>query len=363
VAGRAVTPRCALPGQVKAMLSPPGGPVRAELEPVTAALTRGEPELALKWLEGQAARKLLPVLAAGKGSVTHDALDKLGPARSTAYLRAALVAAGVLPWRDEHLAAFERWLPGALAKVSDDQDRRVIRSYATWGPLRRPRRQSSRRPLSRGQQVTARSDVQAAIRLTGWLRERESQPGRLSAGRHRRVAHLGGARPVPGPQLPRLVHGARPRRRRRDPREHEGSRPGRDLPRRGPPVEHRQGPAARPRARDGRPRRRLPGAPLRAAAHPDRRPHARPRRRDARRPEPCPGKGPCRAPRAAGRADPRAHRPATRSHRHRARRGQHLAGRSARSNSAPASAGSASLSVPGGRQRSSTSPPSFPPPC
>ena len=166
-------PRCALPGQVKAMLSPPGGPVRTELEPVAAALTRGKPELALKWLEGQAARKLLPALAAGKGPVTHDALDQLAPARSTAYLRAALVAAGVLPWRDEHLAAFERWLPGALAKVSDDQDRRVIRSYATWGPLRRLRRESSRRPLSRGQQVTARSDVQAAIRLTCWLRERD----------------------------------------------------------------------------------------------------------------------------------------------------------------------------------------------
>jgi hypothetical protein len=63
-------------------------------------------------------------------------------------------------------------LPGALRKVADDQDRRIICSYATWGPLRRLRRQSSRHPLNHGQQMVARSDVQPAIRLAGCLRDR-----------------------------------------------------------------------------------------------------------------------------------------------------------------------------------------------
>jgi hypothetical protein len=166
-------PGCALPGQARATLAPPGQPMRADLEPVAAALTRGDAALALKWLEGQAARRLLAALAAGTGPVTHHVLDQLGPARNTAYLRAALVDAGTLPRRDEYLAAFERWLPGALAGVADSEDCKIIRSYATWEPLRRLRRQSSRRPLNHGQQMVARSDVQAAIRLAGWLRARK----------------------------------------------------------------------------------------------------------------------------------------------------------------------------------------------
>ena len=151
--------------------------MRADLEPVAAALTRGDPALALKWLEGQAARQLLTALAAGTGPVTHHVLDQLGPARNTAYLRAALVDAGTLPRRDEYLAAFERWLPGALAGVAGSEDRKVIRSYATWGPLRRLRCQSSRRPLNHGQQMAARSGIQAAIRLAGWLRARNLSLG------------------------------------------------------------------------------------------------------------------------------------------------------------------------------------------
>lgn len=170
-------PRCALPGQARAMLARPGQPMRAELEPVAAALTRGDPAPALKWLESQAARRLLAALAAGTEPVTHDALDQLGSAKTTAYLRAALVDAGTLPWRDEYLAAFERWLPGALADVADSEDRRIIRSYATWGPLRRLRRQSSRRPLNHSRQAVARSDIQAAIRLSGWLRARKLSLG------------------------------------------------------------------------------------------------------------------------------------------------------------------------------------------
>jgi hypothetical protein len=154
------------------MLVPPCGPLRAELENVAAALTRSDPARALKWLEGQAARRLLAALAARTGPVTHAALDQIGSAKGTAYLRAALVDTGALPGRDEHLAAFERWLPGALRQVGDDQDRRIVRSYATWEPLRRLRRQSSRHPLNHGQQMLARCDVQAAIRLAAWLHAR-----------------------------------------------------------------------------------------------------------------------------------------------------------------------------------------------
>lgn len=42
------------------------------------------------------------------------------------------MAAGLLPMRDEQLAAFERWLQRALSGIDDASDQRLIRSY-TWG--------------------------------------------------------------------------------------------------------------------------------------------------------------------------------------------------------------------------------------
>jgi hypothetical protein len=164
---------CAAPGQVRAMLSVPGQPMRADLEPVADALTRTAPASLLKWLESRPARQVLAAVAVRPGPVTHTALDQIQPSRAVAPLRAALMAAGLLPMRDEQLAAFERWLQRALSGIDDDSDQRLIRSYVTWGPLRRLRRTSARQLLTHGQQVVARSEVQAAIRITRWLRGRQ----------------------------------------------------------------------------------------------------------------------------------------------------------------------------------------------
>lgn len=163
---------CAAPGQVRVMLSVPGQPMRADLEPVADALTRTAPASLLKWLESRPARRVLAAVAARPGPVTHAALDQIQPSRAVTPLRAALVAAGLLPVRDEQLAAFERWLQRTLSAIDPSDDQRLIRSYVTWGPLRRLRRASARQPLTHGQQVVARSEVQAAIRITQWLRGR-----------------------------------------------------------------------------------------------------------------------------------------------------------------------------------------------
>ena len=164
---------CAAPGQVRALLSLAGQPIRADLEPVADALIRTAPVSLLKWLESGSARRVLAAVAASRGPVTHASLDQIQPSRAVGPLRAALVAAGLLPLRDEQLAAFERWMQRALPRVTDANDRRIIRSYVRWGPLRRLRRASARRPLTYGQQVTARSEVRAAIRLAQWLRSRQ----------------------------------------------------------------------------------------------------------------------------------------------------------------------------------------------
>jgi hypothetical protein len=102
--------------------------------------------------------------------LTHEALDRFPPSQAIEYLRKALAASHVLPPRDEYLATFERWIPRALAAVSDLGERRVIRRFAVWHQLRRLRARAGRGSLTPAQAQRARAGVRAAIALTAWLR-------------------------------------------------------------------------------------------------------------------------------------------------------------------------------------------------
>jgi hypothetical protein len=73
------------------------------------------------------------------------------PPQAIDHLRKVLVAGNVLPQRDEYLAAFERWTSPAVDKVSDPQERRIIRRFALWHQLRHLRTRAERGSLTRGQ--------------------------------------------------------------------------------------------------------------------------------------------------------------------------------------------------------------------
>ncbi|MBV9192646.1 MAG: hypothetical protein JO168_00775 [Solirubrobacterales bacterium] len=60
-----------------------------------------------------------------------------GEGSAVAYLRAALVAHGALPERDETSAGFDRWLARTLAGLPDGPDRAVVTAFATWQVARR----------------------------------------------------------------------------------------------------------------------------------------------------------------------------------------------------------------------------------
>jgi hypothetical protein len=156
---------CAAPVVLRRALTRPDGTVRTELEPVIAVLLAGEAAALLHWLQRPSIKTFLADLAAAAGPITHSTLDQAPPAR-TQMLRSALVAAGVLPPRDDYLIAIERRLDRRIATVTHDEDRQTLRSYTNWFHLRRLRRLS---PITRGQTNTVWATVAAATRLLQWL--------------------------------------------------------------------------------------------------------------------------------------------------------------------------------------------------
>ena len=106
---RGYCPRCSLRRRADALLAGPDGTVPAPLSAVrdaivAAASARG----ALNWLRKGAGAPVLAAIARGDLELSHPALDGWPAQRPADYVRALLVAHGVLP------AATRRW-PGSNA--------------------------------------------------------------------------------------------------------------------------------------------------------------------------------------------------------------------------------------------------------
>jgi hypothetical protein len=163
---------CVRAADLRDVLSPPGGLIRPELEPVFEALLKPPPRTVLHWIHKMAARRaVLQALATERGPVTHEFLDCFAAARSVEYLRAALVAAGALPARDEQLARLERWLVATVARVSSAEERRILRNYTNWQPLRRLRRLPAGQLVTHGRAETVRVEIRNVARLLEWLHD------------------------------------------------------------------------------------------------------------------------------------------------------------------------------------------------
>jgi hypothetical protein len=97
--------RCSLRRQAADLLSDRTGQVPAELaavfEAICAARTRRS---ALNWLRNGAGAGILADIAAARLATTHDALDRHSRWRAADHLRQMLIAGGVLPPRNEQLA-------------------------------------------------------------------------------------------------------------------------------------------------------------------------------------------------------------------------------------------------------------------
>ncbi|MFI8234900.1 hypothetical protein ACIGDI_39510 [Streptomyces sp. NPDC085900] len=167
---------CVRDQQVRDALSR-DGVMRPDLQPVHDVLVAGGPKAGLNWLAQPSARTIVDALAEGTCPLTHEGLDTLLPNKSVAYLRAALVTAGVLPTRDEQFATLDRWIASATEAVPDADERKLVRRFATWHHLRRLRRQAAKHPVTTTQATTVRASIRAAVGLLVWLREQGTELG------------------------------------------------------------------------------------------------------------------------------------------------------------------------------------------
>ncbi|MGW4049546.1 hypothetical protein ACWENA_01845 [Streptomyces sp. NPDC004779] len=160
--------RCAVADHLTTFISGLPPEPAAQLGPLHQALLTAEsPRTVLTWLRNSQSARLLRDIAASGQPLTHADLHTLavstgrGGAQSTDYLRSLLVAYGILPDRDEHLAGIERHLARALQR--HPQYAPVLRPYVRWSALPRARRRAARSPSTRGRTTWAATRMNAAV--------------------------------------------------------------------------------------------------------------------------------------------------------------------------------------------------------
>lgn len=168
-------PRCALRRRAAVLLGAGGDLIPPTLAPVyEAIIATDNPRSALNWLGRDSGAALLAAMAAGTLALSHQTLDAHHRPRAAGYLRAVLVANGVLPARDEALLATERFLTDTLATTRSPADRRLVHAYATWRVLNRLRRSAQRGDRPRTYTRHAHLNISAAARFLDWLSEQET---------------------------------------------------------------------------------------------------------------------------------------------------------------------------------------------
>lgn len=175
--GRCV--RCALAKRAAALLAGP----RPELTRVyDAIVATSQPYSAHNWIRSAAAAAILERIASGSLPLTHEALDAETHVKAAGFLRQLLVANDVLAARDDALVVLETWVTTQLSNVADANQRRMLRSYATWRVLRGARTRAASTPRARTPTAHAKVYLTAAISFTAWLNQRGVELGECGQG-------------------------------------------------------------------------------------------------------------------------------------------------------------------------------------
>jgi hypothetical protein len=160
--------------ELRARAGPDRGPrLAAYLDALQAS---ANPHSTLRWMQ-MPAFALVEDVVEGRLRLSHRAFDEYqgtqGEGCAIAYLRAALVAHGALPTRDETAAAFERWLARTLPTLCDGPDRATVTAFATWQVARRLTATTARHNGTPPPSAVkhARNQIRQAIALTTWLEQ------------------------------------------------------------------------------------------------------------------------------------------------------------------------------------------------
>lgn len=164
--------RCVLADRVGQLLAD-SGPAASQLARVMDTLIGAlKPITVLRWLYRHPAASLLARLAVEHGELTHGLLDTLPQDKGTRYARELLVAGGLLPARNEHLAQLALWAERVVAALPPHQ-LRVIRPFAEWGVVRDARRRAERGRYTSAAASGDRVDIRTAVRFLAWLDKQE----------------------------------------------------------------------------------------------------------------------------------------------------------------------------------------------
>jgi hypothetical protein len=162
--------RCALVRRAGELLHADDEQIPPALVPIhDAIIATPTPRTALNWLRNGAGAAVLADLAAGTTPISHAALDTHPRRRGADYLRHVMVAAGVLPARDEGLARLEAWVATLLTGVEQPEHRRLLHTYATWRVLRRLRRRAAQNTTTPTPTGYPRTPLLVATRFLAWL--------------------------------------------------------------------------------------------------------------------------------------------------------------------------------------------------
>ncbi|MGI5445754.1 XRE family transcriptional regulator [Streptomyces sp. CA-243310] len=163
--------RCIAKDRIHDLLRDEDGTLHPQLQPLAQQLGAAqEPWSVLVWIRRSDSARMLAGLAAQHREISHDLLDGLPQDWSTLYIRELLVAAGVLPHRQEYYARLRLWARDALADLPPHQAR-LIRPFAEWSVLRDARRRADKGPYNAGAAQVDRSDIRTAIKFLTWLDE------------------------------------------------------------------------------------------------------------------------------------------------------------------------------------------------
>lgn len=162
--------RCVLAERLDTLAG--AGDLRAveRLAPYLSALRDGaKPWSVLNWMTVSAGYQTLVELARGDIELSHEGLDTVARGQSTAYLRAALIRAGVLGARDEQTAKLDAFIRAQAARLPDGEDRTRLRAFATWQIQHDLKRRERRGQTTRASAKLARTQISVAVELISWL--------------------------------------------------------------------------------------------------------------------------------------------------------------------------------------------------
>jgi hypothetical protein len=167
-------PRCALDTTLSQLRTEGDSQAITRLAPLLTRLEEHDkPRSALSWLERSPAALTLRAMLRGELAISHETLDAHDVGQASAYLRAWLVADGILDERDERLARFERWASATLQSTDAHPERAHLAAYARWKlrpELARKLRSDRARPSSHRYSY---AKLRTAVRLTAWLRDQD----------------------------------------------------------------------------------------------------------------------------------------------------------------------------------------------